>query len=70
MDISTLHNSFSDAQLSPSGKHSVHENMKMKRSENRKIPKRSPPPRFSSYVYRRDPRALLRFKSEPNTKDL
>ena len=65
MDISTLHNSFSDAQLSPSGKHSVHENMKMKRSENRKIP-----PRFSSYVYRRDPRALLGFKSEPKTKDL
>ena len=67
MDISTLHNSFSDAQLSPSGKHSVHENMKMKRSETVKFRKEA---RFSSYVYRRDPLALFRFKSEPNTKDL
>ena len=72
MDISTFHNSFTDAHLSPSGKHSVHENMKKKRPENRKIPKISPPPpRLSSYVYRRDPRALLSFKwAEPNTKDL
>ena len=43
MDISTFHNSFTDAHLSPSGKHSVHENMKLERSENRKIPKISPP---------------------------
>ena len=49
MDISTFHNSFTDAHLSPSGKHSVHENMKLERSENRKIPKISPPLDFLSH---------------------
>ena len=51
MDISTFHNSFTDAHLSPSGKHSVHENMKKKRPENRKIPKISPPPPASPHMY-------------------
>lgn len=65
MDISTFHNSFTDAHLSPSGKHSDHENMKKKRSENRKIPKISSPtpsPGVSPHYVNRDPLALLSFK--------